>query len=470
MSISISMHSQTRRLTRSSSHPYELQNQTELIFDYNDVDNNKTFKSFKLLVGKTCLTFNIWSGEVINTNPLSWSSIPGFKAPLCPHAENPFVSKDDSQMIIKFTQYRKTIRYFFQASHEGCRYKMPIRLPQANVTSSTNSTVGESGQVLPSTVPPSLTLGQPSANLATAEPKKLESLFDKATFKIRTQPGKASLHSSDHLHVELSCADLAILHTHRWAYQAGVYRGLMFLIVLVSKLSVAFFLESPQIHMAYDLKELPEIMWPYNALKPQSLYEVIMKNLTFIDYQIGALIIKLNSVDGITILSFMEIMSAAQKCSGCCCVFSPEGYHAHLGYNEVSGFTSHCCNSPLLPVVPAYAASVPKYRGIGGDHQNLRFDSGLCTEVGRAYLAWNSRLGVPEDVWTLISTAVVCCPSCLLVRTFACSLIGKLSAKQLQEHGRALLPPAIQAEANLVGNHDLDPDEELGELVYPSDN
>lgn len=227
---------------------------------------------------------------------------------------------------------------------------VPIRLPQANVTSSTNSTVGESGQVLPSTVPPSLTLGQPSANLATAEPKKLESLFDKATFKIRTQPGKASLHSSDHLHVELSCADLAILHTHRWAYQVGVYRGLMFLIVLVSKLSVAFFLESPQIHMAYDLKELPEIMWPYNALKPQSLYEVIMKNLTFIDYQIGALIIKLNSVDGITILSFMEIMSAAQKCSGCCCVFSPEGYHAHLGYNEVSGFTSHCCNSPLLPV------------------------------------------------------------------------------------------------------------------------
>ena len=133
---------------------------------------------------------------------------------------------------------------------------------------------------------------------------------------------------------------------------------------------------------------------------------------------------------------------------------------------------------------------MPKYRGIGGD-QNLSFDSGLCTEVGRAYLAWNSRLGVPEDVCTLISTAVVCCSSCLLVWTFighrrhceqnlcneisaldreACSLIGKLSAKQLQEHGRALLPPAIQAEANLVGNHDLDPDEELGELVYPSDN
>ncbi|KAE9389519.1 hypothetical protein BT96DRAFT_1069991 [Gymnopus androsaceus JB14] len=362
-SISISMHTQTRRLTRSSSHPYKLQNQTELIFNYDHVDNNKTFKSFKLLVGRGHLVtflngeFIPWhsmgltnsKGEVINTNPLSWSSIPGFKAPLCPHAENPFVSKDDSQMIIKFTQYRKTIR---------------LQIQKANVTSSTNSAVGESGQ--------------PSANHATAEPKKPESLFDKATFKIRTQP------------------------------------------------------ESPQIHMAYNLKELPEIMWPHNAFKPQSLYGVIMKNLTFIDYQIGALIIKLNSSDGITILSFIEIMSAAQKCSGCCCVFSPEGYHAHLGYNKFPHM------QPLCPSIAELEATT-KISALTLDYARRHCEQNLCNEMSA-------------------------------VDVEACSLIGKLSAKQLQEHGRALLPPAIQAKANLVGNSDLDPDEELGKLVHPSDN
>jgi hypothetical protein len=34
-----------------------------------------------------------------------------------------------------------------------------------------------------------------------------------------------------------------------------------------------------------------------------------------------------------------------------------------------------------------------------------------------AYLEWNSRFGVPLDVWVLISTGVIHCPVCDLVRT-----------------------------------------------------
>ncbi|KAJ6624417.1 hypothetical protein B0H10DRAFT_1943299 [Mycena sp. CBHHK59/15] len=38
--------------------------------------------------------------------------------------------------------------------------------------------------------------------------------------------------------------------------------------------------------------------------------------------------------------------------------------------------------------------------------------------VGRAWIAWNSRVGVPQDVWAILSSAWTHCPDCDLVRTF----------------------------------------------------
>lgn len=42
----------------------------------------------------------------------------------------------------------------------------------------------------------------------------------------------------------------------------------------------------------------------------------------------------------------------------------------------------------------------------------------LDSPIGAAYLEWNSRLGVPEDVWAVISTAYVHCDECNLRRSF----------------------------------------------------
>jgi hypothetical protein len=42
----------------------------------------------------------------------------------------------------------------------------------------------------------------------------------------------------------------------------------------------------------------------------------------------------------------------------------------------------------------------------------------LDSPVGVALLEWNSRLGVPTDVWIAASTAVVHCTSCDLTRVF----------------------------------------------------
>ncbi|KAJ7928189.1 hypothetical protein B0H13DRAFT_2265205 [Mycena leptocephala] len=42
----------------------------------------------------------------------------------------------------------------------------------------------------------------------------------------------------------------------------------------------------------------------------------------------------------------------------------------------------------------------------------------LDTTVGRAFVDWNSRIGIPQDVWTMITTAYVHCARCDLLRCF----------------------------------------------------
>jgi hypothetical protein len=42
----------------------------------------------------------------------------------------------------------------------------------------------------------------------------------------------------------------------------------------------------------------------------------------------------------------------------------------------------------------------------------------LNTTIGRAFVDWNSRIGIPQDVWTMITTAYVHCARCDLLRCF----------------------------------------------------
>lgn len=43
----------------------------------------------------------------------------------------------------------------------------------------------------------------------------------------------------------------------------------------------------------------------------------------------------------------------------------------------------------------------------------------LTSMIGRAFLEWNSKIGVPSDVWYIIATAKVLCQGdCKMVRSF----------------------------------------------------
>lgn len=42
----------------------------------------------------------------------------------------------------------------------------------------------------------------------------------------------------------------------------------------------------------------------------------------------------------------------------------------------------------------------------------------LDSMIGRPFLEWNSRVGIPQTVWFMITTARVICDTCHLVRSF----------------------------------------------------
>lgn len=63
----------------------------------------------------------------------------------------------------------------------------------------------------------------------------------------------------------------------------------------------------------------------------------------------------------------------------------------------------------------------------------------LNSAVGAALLEWNSRLGVPTDVWVTVSTAVVLCKECDLVRSFPAHLLH-LENDTCSDPGQSLIP------------------------------
>ena len=62
---------------------------------------------------------------------------------------------------------------------------------------------------------------------------------------------------------------------------------------------------------------------------------------------------------------------------------------------------------PILPIHTFVAGTIPSD------------DEHLHTAIGFAWMSWNSRLGLPHDVWILISTACQTCETCDYVRTLS---------------------------------------------------
>lgn len=62
----------------------------------------------------------------------------------------------------------------------------------------------------------------------------------------------------------------------------------------------------------------------------------------------------------------------------------------------------------------------------------------LDTAIGLPFLEWNSRIGVPQDVWATVSTAYVSCLTCRLACTFEANLKHRTSDGECEDPGQGL--------------------------------
>jgi hypothetical protein len=189
-------------------------------------------------------------------------------------------------------------------------------------------------------------------------------------------------------------------------------------------------------HPAADLELPPACLLVYTPEVARKLFN----DRDFIDTPIGRACREWNSRNGIPYLTWCLILSSASMCSSCHRMFSIDGYNAHV----VNGVCTRHLGSPAppqairAPLHPASNSSKPPPE-LQAYNFNLAFTlfdvpDHLHSAIGRAFVEWNSCLGVPYAVWHMISTSLVHCSACGLVRSFdgdtdhrrvgRCGLIG----------------------------------------------
>ncbi|KAJ6600478.1 hypothetical protein DFH09DRAFT_1271292 [Mycena vulgaris] len=147
--------------------------------------------------------------------------------------------------------------------------------------------------------------------------------------------------------------------------------------------------------------------------------------LRMVNSTIGTLLLPLLNIShlfrlGITSEGEAHIMSSHRRCFECHGVFSAEGYDAH----RIDGI---CTNTPHRARITDWA--LPPNHHV--DFKERDYPAGTTlpspiefseTAVGVAWSEWNSRIGVPEDVWVLLHTSIERCASCSLLRSFEANI------------------------------------------------
>ncbi|KAJ7803085.1 hypothetical protein B0H14DRAFT_2613734 [Mycena olivaceomarginata] len=129
----------------------------------------------------------------------------------------------------------------------------------------------------------------------------------------------------------------------------------------------------------------------------------------------GQMISQANSTMGLPKATLLRLLLQSLDCKSCNCSYSVEGYHDHRRLNpQTGGFV--CANTPELTPIEERQ---PELTGLY-DMATRTYPLGVAlpSPLGRAWVTWNSRIGVTKNVWAVISTAWTHCRDCNLVRTF----------------------------------------------------
>ncbi|KAF8957974.1 hypothetical protein BDZ97DRAFT_1762515 [Flammula alnicola] len=178
---------------------------------------------------------------------------------------------------------------------------------------------------------------------------------------------------------------------------------------------MGLFKETPSLHPVWDLNHTPRVLQPYDEGMYPGCSNRINQNLDFFVTEVGQTIRELNSTLGIPRATLQALVELAIKCDCCGCMYSPDGFSHHL-------VNDHCGNSmfhrQVLPKIPDVEALRELKLRSFADPPQTHLKEFLDTPIGIAFLEFNSKIGIPLDVWVTISTAYKMCSTCHLCRSF----------------------------------------------------
>lgn len=110
----------------------------------------------------------------------------------------------------------------------------------------------------------------------------------------------------------------------------GVYRGKYSLWPRRLGIAADDLIANPDDHPAWDAIHTPLTLQPYDSRMYPSCTNRTFQNLGFLDTSLGRVIREFNSTLGIPEDTLRALKEVAVKCDSCYCMYSPEGYNAHV--------------------------------------------------------------------------------------------------------------------------------------------
>ncbi|KAJ3817025.1 hypothetical protein F5880DRAFT_1512129 [Lentinula raphanica] len=410
------------------------------------------------------------SGAMTTVAPPSYEAIPGYKPPVCPHIMNPFLSLEDCEMKVKIYKAHGTTRYVFLAPHPGCQFRMNIpyyghqkldmeydqdsgedgdeidllRSAYLSLSQSSRSSLREveeslmpGSQLSSASQSPSLASSSNSAfsflPQGTSTPsrrprprpiegqRKLESFYPAESAERRAAYDFPRLHSA----YNIKTRPLAILDPYNPSNNdggitfnhlqlkvftspghrplpAGLNRGITCRYITCRA-------DSGHGSSVFLARYLRHGSRSYLSGTREDLY------LQYFDTSVGQIIRGVNTSLGARPSSFKYLVSLSRTCPVCLCEYSPDGFVAHNN------------NDPERLVQRTFL-----------DGQHPAFNDQSDSALGRPWLEWNSKLGIPADVWKVVSTGVTVCETCVLVRTFNADRIHRAPNGSCMDPGQVV--------------------------------
>ncbi|RDB30935.1 hypothetical protein Hypma_004907 [Hypsizygus marmoreus] len=350
----------------------------------------------------------------------------GYEPPLCPHREHLLAER---YMILHLKKrFRANLRLdFFRAASHHCTFTVvvpPLKEPlftqtpeevleqmtdldhlSASYRSPSEAEVAELLQLQQLPTPSGSQSGSSPLRSSTSDlfiNSRVSSAYYTPTKPPRPQPKKSLGQRSSFYDARVADAraepEFSIAGRVLPSHVFGLYQA------------------NPLTHPAADLLETYHVLEPYNERVFPGCLNRTNENLNFLSTDIGQAIRELNSMLGIPRSTLDVLAMYATLCGACNCVFSIDGYHAHIDNGKCGNSTSP------IPVHSRHIAldDVPELilRTFLQPPDEASVVEFLDQPIGAAFLEWNSKLGIPQDVWALISTAFVHCDVCRLCRSF----------------------------------------------------